>query len=669
MSPAVNELRSTLTVLLLLVLCAGADHAWSATRADPRVLQSPQADTLVGSGSGVIVRGRLWRSSFSTWSLGQKLTFAQWEVEITIENWTRNPVALGDSLIVLEQAHAPEESVAFSVTRERAPESQRTSRFAGRYAITFASHVPPNGDGRWPFVDMDYWLLNSLYFNYPPLKSFPDGGYPTVAPATRLTIRETIPTLRTVADYWEYVVLVAPLIRSADGSLQQPIFRFDVPATFDPGGQWLLLDNELFTLRADEMRRIITDTNAPLWRRRYALNWLVDYFADEARDETVRLAADSGTPTLLRYTAILNLGQLKDRAMVPKLLDILAGANTTQEKVPALAALGWSGDRLAAPAVRAQLSSSDPIVRQQAIESLRDLADPEAVQPILAVIRSKTDRSLYRSATQALAAIGTVDAVDALSNIASESKGDLRLRQDAISALGTAARASTMPLLIALATQPKEKADLRSSATSALGRFSQTEAVDALVRVADEKNPALAREALWALLEPHEAQRDRRVIEMAARADYPHRVLVTRLLAANWVQDFVPTLRNMLDQPLDSELKLTAFQAMATLDRSSITAAEFTDVWRLFKNSHNDKDLSISIANGLKSAGFSDRSVIPELINDVDKRTNKSYYASVIVLEHLSGKSLGLTGFWESAKTVDEAREAWRTWFAEQRMP
>ncbi len=133
-----------------------------------------------------------------------------------------------------------------------------------------------------------------------------------------------------------------------------------------------------------------------------AQNALGDVVVDDAVPEGVRMAAaaalaqsDSHTPESiddlrdaaggpasdLSRTATLALGataRTGDRSVVDELLERLADATTTGERVLVIGALGNSGDLRALPALEAALGDPDPRVRREAAEALRFMPDARA---------------------------------------------------------------------------------------------------------------------------------------------------------------------------------------------------------------------------------------------------------------------------------------------------
>jgi HEAT repeat protein len=128
-----------------------------------------------------------------------------------------------------------------------------------------------------------------------------------------------------------------------------------------------------------------------------------------------------------RVAAIQVLGSLREPAAAPELGALVAESADDGVRAAALVALGRTGDRIAAPAMRDIVASGSSVVREAAADALGLLGDREAVQS-LTELSSYPSAPVRAAAARALGRIGDATAVDALATLAADADRRVRAR-------------------------------------------------------------------------------------------------------------------------------------------------------------------------------------------------------------------------------------------------
>jgi HEAT repeat protein len=157
----------------------------------------------------------------------------------------------------------------------------------------------------------------------------------------------------------------------------------------------------------------------------------------------------------------------------------------------AVAALKRSKLLPAIPNLIQALEHSQPHVRQNAVNLLKDLDSPEVIPALLSVL-SDRDHGVANQAAFTLAKHGYIEAAPRLIAILESSNSYIRhhLRRDAAEALGNLGCTEALPGLIGAVTDHQETY-LQTTAAIALGKLGREEAVPYLLPLLETQNPSL----------------------------------------------------------------------------------------------------------------------------------------------------------------------------------
>jgi HEAT repeat protein len=195
-----------------------------------------------------------------------------------------------------------------------------------------------------------------------------------------------------------------------------------------------------------------------------------------------------------RARAVQAIRQARDVQAVPLLLDQIndpdpaVGLYVAQAlgDLATVEALAW---------LRADLQHPDPNVRFRAALALGKRSDIGATSALTRALRDP-DVLVHRTAAEALAQIGTPDAIDSLvSALNSEQDSIIHNAMGALQVVGDPAA----PSLVGALGSPNPM--VRQRAATVLGYIKSPLAIPALEAVAADRDPDVAKEAVWALAE------------------------------------------------------------------------------------------------------------------------------------------------------------------------
>jgi len=196
------------------------------------------------------------------------------------------------------------------------------------------------------------------------------------------------------------------------------------------------------------------------------------------------------------------------------------------ERAKAVRAIRQAGDVEAAPLLMAQLADPDPAVGLYVAQALGDLADAQALAGLRADLRSldpnvrfraalalgkrgdtsatyalsralrDPDVLVQRTAAEALAQIGTPDAIEALASALNSTQDSIL--HNAMNALQAVGGAAVPSLIKALGSNNPV---VRFHAATVLGYIKDPVALPALDALAADRDPDVAKEAAWAIIE------------------------------------------------------------------------------------------------------------------------------------------------------------------------
>lgn len=315
------------------------------------------------------------------------------------------------------------------------------------------------------------------------------------------------------------IVILPPPIRTTDakGASQstQNVFRFD-EGTAKAGEVQMASEAKTVEIVAQQLRGLITSEKEPTWLRVFALNWLTGTRLEQSTDILIKLAGGEGVPGILRYAAIGNIesGKVKDAG--PTQVKVLQRkpieARITMWTIDALAAIGGNF----AAAIRPFLNDTNSGVVSAAVRAVGRMKDAESVwilltkltdmkikeassfAELMASLRSQFDAN---SLGEAIATIGTSDAISGLWTLMQNQKGESGTRVAALKGLSKSGKIRTgdAPTLVSLLTDEAVAANVRIEVISALKNIGSPEALSAIRSATNSKNKDVQQKAEQAL--------------------------------------------------------------------------------------------------------------------------------------------------------------------------
>ena len=226
----------------------------------------------------------------------------------------------------------------------------------------------------------------------------------------------------------------------------------------------------------------------------------------------------------VRYYAARALGQIRSPESIDSLADALRSDAATQVRIAAADALGSIGGRRTVSLLAPFVNSEDEDLARAALLALGMVGHPDALHPILSVLRSSSSAPRRLAAVRAIAARRDDDAAEALQWTAA-ADSDETVADAAIEELARMATTESIAALLRLASDRRlrEKAivhisrlgqahlglikgglsspqlETRRAVVEALGRMKHPEASEALSGALDDDRPEVRLAALLAL--------------------------------------------------------------------------------------------------------------------------------------------------------------------------
>ncbi|HEU0036886.1 MAG TPA: HEAT repeat domain-containing protein [Kofleriaceae bacterium] len=200
----------------------------------------------------------------------------------------------------------------------------------------------------------------------------------------------------------------------------------------------------------------------------------------------------------IRVLAAEYLGILGVSAATPKLAALAGPGNPTRLRRAAIDSLGLIGRADGTTALLAVLREGPPELHPNAATSLSYIADPNAIQPLIALAkadRGPTRHHIVRALGATLRAKRDPAARKLLRELAND--GSIKISLAAIAGLAAAKDPADAPFLRSLVQQGSS--DRRRAAAWALGEMRDTDSVDALAAALGTKDDRLTGDAAWAL--------------------------------------------------------------------------------------------------------------------------------------------------------------------------
>ncbi len=436
----------------------------------------------------VRVEGRLVRDSFML----QSQPFPAWNVEVKYVNGSREPVDLGDTLVLVTPSSVKPTSIGVHVTRAPADASKGSKRVSDRYGLDWGIEVPSTGSALWPFGALSSQIsqLNVLMFMLQTsgVDALPGGGYgPPLGPGEERTITDTVlfPFDHETKGERELVVVLPPVVRRPGSGTRVAtgILLFDVKGIVEKGAAFTARTETLANDVA-ALRTVAGDASAPKWRRLLALNALAESHPNDAGDPLLRYASDTSVDPALRNSAILNLGLSKVPGALPPLLELLRTEPHGGPRVAAIASLGDLGDAAAAPAIRGFVKDTDEATSRFAIVALGSLKDSESVPLLAAVLTNQRQERLYAAAAAALVAIESDPAKTVVLSTLRDRRAKDRCREALISAVAEARPPWGITAVADIASNEQDEESVRVRSVWALRTVADGPSVAALQKAA-----------------------------------------------------------------------------------------------------------------------------------------------------------------------------------------
>ncbi|MDA1161111.1 MAG: HEAT repeat domain-containing protein [Planctomycetota bacterium] len=264
-----------------------------------------------------------------------------------------------------------------------------------------------------------------------------------------------------------------------------------------------------------------------------------------------------------RRLTILKLGRSKDS----RAFELIEGFVDDSSKIlrQSLAtALGELGDRRGIRLNLQLLCDAEKEVVRESIRSLKVLADPIVIRPLL--FAGLSDPSLRVQALEAVVGIGNSGLSELLEIV--ESRNPLT-SIDAVTALGRIGDARAVPSLLMMLDHAD--AGLRATIVEALGRIGDRSALARIVALLSDPSEAVQRNAVLAVQKLPDRRAARPILAIIKRtqnADLLRQSVMA--LATTGSSKTVPTLKGLLANA-DAELQKAIAEALCRIDSPEAT--------------------------------------------------------------------------------------------------
>ena len=259
-----------------------------------------------------------------------------------------------------------------------------------------------------------------------------------------------------------------------------------------------------------------------------------------------------------RRLTILKLGRSKDSRAF-ELIERFVDDSSKIIRQALATAIGELGDRRGIRLSLQLLCDSEKDVVREAIRSLKILADPIVIRPLM--FAGLSDPSLRAQSLEAVVEIGNSGLSELLEIV--ESRNPLT-SVDAVTALGRIGDERAVPSLLMMLDHAD--AGLRSTIAEALGRIGDRSALARIVELLSDPSEAVQRNAVLAvqkLPDRRAAKPILAIIKRTQNADLRRQSVMA--LAATGSRKTVPTLTGLLASA-DAELEKTIAEALSRID-------------------------------------------------------------------------------------------------------
>ncbi len=696
---------------------------WMARRASgvARVAPEQLRSELAG---GLTLRGSATAESHTEYLGLSYSTYQRWLLDVSLQNATRYPLALGNDLFLVESG--ADASTIQGVAYFRGQKTARPFSIADdsfsrlgewTFDYPFSNYIRSFSDGSRFARQGDrltMTMTRGASGSSGGAKESPDFG--RIAAGKEVPIRLTLEEGAWISsDSLAGVRVVLPEISVETAGGRE---RFRVTAALErpsaDARRWNVGRTELVWLEPVGLARIVETPDTNLATRIFAAHWLVDRGGTSAGPALARASRTLKQGEFLA-TALALLGRVKAGDLADHALRLL-----TDGEVPngirnrSAVYLGAIRHQPALEAMLGLVKDEDEAVARGAIKGLGGLGGAQAVGALLQVLRSG-DEERASLAAQSLVRTGDGSALAALHEMAA--KG----RQAAFDALVGSPQPSSFEPFLALA-RGRVPAEWRGRLYLALGRSGGARALPALVEFLDEDpapapDEATSRDALVdAILETGPAPvRDDLVrrarsgnlralqvmagwkdaaardvlLEGAACPSRPARLIALEGLSRNWPREGRQALRDAV-----SSADVAVAQAgMAGLAGSGdagevelllkqlghreagVREAAASAIQQLGPGDHasevlaailetRERSCASSLVDSLISHEWRDLSARRRIADRVGALKDDVRFELVRLLRHLSGNAMGPEDYSEWEKDPESWCRRWREWAA-----
>ncbi|MFH1130288.1 MAG: HEAT repeat domain-containing protein [Pseudomonadota bacterium] len=235
-------------------------------------------------------------------------------------------------------------------------------------------------------------------------------------------------------------------------------------------------------------------------------------------------------------------------------------ANVRARGADALAKASGKNLYAARDVLRQSLSDVDSEVRCAAALSLGELADLEALHPLINLLQTDSDTLVRQTAVVALARIGNNEALPVLIRALDDPSADVRFHL--VAALAQLSPQSAPAYLEKLLADPDP--DVRGNAAAALGDLQHHEAADEIASLLEDPAPATQVEAAVALARLSDSRGTQTLVSYLEHPEFEH--LAAEYLYRLPTQKAVPALQKTAQRRFgDPFAKTWAAGALARL--------------------------------------------------------------------------------------------------------
>ncbi len=214
---------------------------------------------------------------------------------------------------------------------------------------------------------------------------------------------------------------------------------------------------------------------------------------ENTRATEALIEALKGESVVIRSEAAKALGPINHRDAVEPLIEMLKKDEWITARVNAAEALGKIRDERAVEPLVDALGSEVAAIRGKAVVALGLLKDKRATMPLIKIVENEAeDDTIRANAISSLSSIADPRAVDTL--MAVMKTGTVTIRQNAVAALGEHAADAAVGELMGIVKDMNEPVDLRGNAAEALGKIGDKRAGDLLRERLGDKNES---DAVW----------------------------------------------------------------------------------------------------------------------------------------------------------------------------